>query len=238
MTKKTKDVNYRRDYKCAICGIDGVRLWRDYNTCANAVDLRCVVCAAKLDKKLEGPFVFADGDQLGGLVPAVPTEDGSTFWGYSSVDGEGVLWWNALPIYKDNDKAQAASLQNILLRQIAGANVLYERMQEAEGALLDARWQLGRKLFLVIEPFTLTIWGTKTVKLDDGAGYLRFGEDQSREAVKGDRIALYNERAVLVIDDKCYRKCPTITDCHGNGMAIIGLFSRFLQAIDAAGHYV
>lgn len=232
MSKKSKkaEPNYRRDYKCAICGIDGVRLWRDYNTCASAVDLRCVVCAAKLDKKLEGPFVFADGDQLGGLVPAVPTEDGSTFWGYSSVDGEGVLWWNALPVYKDNDKAQAASLQNILLRQIAGANSLYKRWQEAEGKLLDALWQLERKLFIATEPFTLTIWGTKTVKVDD-EHIIRFGEDQPHEMKKGDRIALWNDRAVVVLDDKCYRKCPSITDCHGAGLSIVGFFSRFLQPV-------
>lgn len=225
-----KDVNYRRDYKCAICGIDGVRLWRDYNTCANAVDLRCAGCAMKYAKK-DGFFDFAEGDQIGNLVPAVPTEDGSTFWGYTSVDGEGVLWWNALPIYKDNPAAQATALQNILIRNIQGGNSLFEMWQKTQADLADLQWVVGRKLFLVVEPFTLTIWGTKTVKLDDDAGYLRFGEDQPRKMVKGDRIATHNGRAVVVLDDKSIRKCPSITDHHGDATAIIRHFSRFLQPV-------
>jgi hypothetical protein len=36
-------------------------------------------------------------DQIGWMVPAVPTPDGDTFWGYTSVPLEGVLWWKALP---------------------------------------------------------------------------------------------------------------------------------------------
>ncbi len=36
-------------------------------------------------------------DQIGWRVPAVPTEDGEGFWGYSSVPDDGVKWWRALP---------------------------------------------------------------------------------------------------------------------------------------------
>jgi len=35
-------------------------------------------------------------DQIGWLVPAVPTEDGS-FWGYTSVPPEACEWWYKLP---------------------------------------------------------------------------------------------------------------------------------------------
>ncbi len=38
------------------------------------------------------------GDQIGWRVPAVPTEDGNGFWGYSSVPERGVAWWNRLPL--------------------------------------------------------------------------------------------------------------------------------------------
>jgi hypothetical protein len=31
------------------------------------------------------------------MVGAVPTEDGSTFWGFSSVPTDGVGWWESLP---------------------------------------------------------------------------------------------------------------------------------------------
>jgi hypothetical protein len=40
-------------------------------------------------------------DQIGWLVPAVPTEDGETYWGYTSVPADGCSWWYALPVRKD-----------------------------------------------------------------------------------------------------------------------------------------
>ena len=36
-------------------------------------------------------------DTIGWRVPAVPTEDGSTFWGYTSVPDAGCAWWRRLP---------------------------------------------------------------------------------------------------------------------------------------------
>lgn len=36
-------------------------------------------------------------DQIGWRVPAVPTEDGDTFWGYTSVPQAGCDWWASLP---------------------------------------------------------------------------------------------------------------------------------------------
>lgn len=35
--------------------------------------------------------------QIGWLVPAVPTEEGDTFWGYTSVPDAGCEWWYRLP---------------------------------------------------------------------------------------------------------------------------------------------
>lgn len=35
--------------------------------------------------------------QLRGLCAAVPTEEGDTFWGYTSVPDDGVKWWDNLP---------------------------------------------------------------------------------------------------------------------------------------------
>jgi len=36
-------------------------------------------------------------DQIGWLVPAVPTPDGESFWGYTSVPQDACQWWHALP---------------------------------------------------------------------------------------------------------------------------------------------
>lgn len=36
-------------------------------------------------------------DQIGWRVPAVPTEENDTYWGYSSVPQAGLSWWERLP---------------------------------------------------------------------------------------------------------------------------------------------
>ncbi len=36
-------------------------------------------------------------DQIGWRVPAVPTEDGKSYWGYTSVPQPGCDWWGSLP---------------------------------------------------------------------------------------------------------------------------------------------
>lgn len=88
-------------YKCSECDARGVKLWRQYQTMADYLKLLCLDCAEKDSGKKLG-----DSDQLGWLVPAVPTElpnaddcipKGETFWGYSSVPGWGIKWWYALP---------------------------------------------------------------------------------------------------------------------------------------------
>lgn len=88
-------------YKCSECGARGVKLWRQYNTMADNLELLCLRCSEKDQGKELG-----DSDQIGWLVPAVPTElpnadgcipKGETFWGYTSVPGWGVKWWYKLP---------------------------------------------------------------------------------------------------------------------------------------------
>lgn len=39
-------------------------------------------------------------DQIGWRVPAVPTEENDTFWGYTSVPQAGCEWWYKLPTIK------------------------------------------------------------------------------------------------------------------------------------------
>ena len=98
-------------YECCDCGGKGCKLWRDYQCFLENLELRCAECAGKnqnkdvADMNPEGkrPYQMVEGgivqwtDQIGWLVPAVPTEDGETFWGYTSVPQEGVDWWKNLP---------------------------------------------------------------------------------------------------------------------------------------------
>jgi len=91
-------------YTCSNCAAHGVKLWRQYQTFLNHIELMCADCAVK-DQK-ESISINEDGrhnsdygwtDQIGGMVPAVPTNDGS-FWGYTSVPQAGVVWWRQLPL--------------------------------------------------------------------------------------------------------------------------------------------
>ena len=81
-------------YECSDCGASNVRLWRDYQTFLDSQTLRCRTCALEHEDK---PADWAArGDQIGWSVPAVPTADGSTFWGYTSAPLLAALWWQAL----------------------------------------------------------------------------------------------------------------------------------------------
>lgn len=91
-------------YKCEACGITGCKLWRIFQS--SPPDLRCAPCAAEIDREDSIIGIDANGqhqtdfgntDQIGMYVPAIPTEDGSTYWGYASFPQLGCEWWKKLP---------------------------------------------------------------------------------------------------------------------------------------------
>jgi hypothetical protein len=99
-----------KGYYCTSCGVHGCKLWREYQTCADYTELVCCDCAGRSQGRdvsaidSEGKIVDKWGDrcdQIGWRVPAVPTEDGTTFWGYTSVPAAGVKWWKELPTRVD-----------------------------------------------------------------------------------------------------------------------------------------
>jgi len=79
-------------YVCSKCEAHRVKLWRQYNTFACYIELMCRACTEKDQNKIKRP----GSDQIGRMVPAVPTDDG-TFWGYTSAPLPLVEWWKALP---------------------------------------------------------------------------------------------------------------------------------------------
>ena len=91
------------NYKCAQCGATGCKLWREYHTVSP--QLLCARCAAA-DQREDVSDIDAYGrrsfhggriDQIGWYVPAVPTEEGGGYWGYTSVPQPGCNWWRKLP---------------------------------------------------------------------------------------------------------------------------------------------
>ena len=88
-------------YRCE-CGASGVRLYRRYQTMLDNQRLLCRACALKDQKKTDPDLVSEHS--IGWLVAAVPTEEGDTYWGYTSVPEAGVKWWDNLPKeLKDGD---------------------------------------------------------------------------------------------------------------------------------------
>ena len=97
-----------KGYQCARCGAKGCKLWRDSYIMLNQVELLCAPCTAK-EEGTDISDIDADGkhtldylpalrsDQIGNWLPAVPTEDGQSFWGYTSVPEAGCKWWRELP---------------------------------------------------------------------------------------------------------------------------------------------
>ena len=92
-------------YKCGVCEATGCKLWREYNVLLEYQTLYCASCAGRLQKE-DVSQINDDGerrthlgltDQIGVLMPAVPTEENDTFWGYMSVPQAGCEWWRRLP---------------------------------------------------------------------------------------------------------------------------------------------
>lgn len=90
-------------YACADGGKQNVKLWREYNTFMDHQAFRCWKCAAIDQEKTiqilpDGNHddVFGPTCTIGWLVPAVPTVEGDTCWGYTSIPMDGVAWWRAL----------------------------------------------------------------------------------------------------------------------------------------------
>lgn len=104
-------------YKCADCGTSGVRLWREYNTFLNHQILRCRSCAIQSQGKTDDDLAKYETDSIGWLVPAVPTAEGDTFWGYSSVPSDRCNWWYALPVRPDEPMPSTAEEMAAALRR-------------------------------------------------------------------------------------------------------------------------
>ena len=97
-------------YRCKTCKATKCKLWRYSNIFLDRQSLFCAKCAGK-NQKIDTSKIDASGkisrfynghnmgpsDQIGSLLPAVPTEENDTFWGYTSVPEPGCIWWRNLP---------------------------------------------------------------------------------------------------------------------------------------------
>lgn len=93
-------------YTCGNCSKNGVKLWRSTGTFLGGMSLRCAYCAVE-EQQLDINRLSAAGkydgdygptDQIGSRIPAIPSEENDTFWGYTSVPQDGCDWWDRLRI--------------------------------------------------------------------------------------------------------------------------------------------
>lgn len=99
------------NYVCGKCDATGVKLWRDVVFCVDQVDLRCVSCMGRGEVDEGGYFKDSEYgktdqctiEELGSMLPAVPTEEEDSYWGYTSIPTAGVAWWRNLPNKRKDD---------------------------------------------------------------------------------------------------------------------------------------
>lgn len=183
------------DYRCSVCNLNGVKLWRP---CASShVELKCAACSgvtADLD----------DGDQIGWGVPAVPDEDGASWWGYASVPQAGIEWWYRLPcavrVMPSHKPMTPAAARKV---DVDAAATKAER-EAATNAHLDAL--TATTLFAVkatgFETMMLwSQWHKRVVWTDTGVGYRvevgKLGNDSvcitvSFDVIDGVVVAFYD----------------------------------------------
>lgn len=73
----------------------------------------------------DGLFTFSSGDQLGDMLPAVPTADGTEVYGYGAVPEDRARWWHEMPTYVDT-ALEVRCLRNLFLRSAAQLNGMVE----------------------------------------------------------------------------------------------------------------
>jgi hypothetical protein len=144
-------------YRCATCNAFGCKLWRESNVFSNHVTLLCCDCAA-LEEKKDVMSIDANGkreteygdrtDQIGWHIPAVPTEEGDTYWGYTSVPKEGCDWWRALPT------RLTSTDRRTLVAMFTRAGIKYEEPCYAGDSMRSITIEAGYVGFMTIFSFT------------------------------------------------------------------------------------
>lgn len=178
------------DYICQECECHGDKLWRRYQTFMPEV--LCGPCVVKKFPPNDSlwrdrsSYLTGEGDQLGWFVPCVPTEDNSTYWGYTAVPQAGVEWWKRLPsslvqeAHPPNLEQRMELLSSLMegneVRFLTPMELYNQRKLRLSEEILAMAVALGQKVAT-----TKCIWERAVKRFPSLNGYdkVRFVEDHS-----------------------------------------------------------
>jgi hypothetical protein len=83
--------NVPDDYFCVCCKAKGFKLWR--MAASSWINLLCLRCVEIDQDQFQRGAVR---QVIGDYVPAIPTEDCSTYWGLTSIPLVANKWWHRL----------------------------------------------------------------------------------------------------------------------------------------------
>lgn len=156
--------------RCMQCGANGVKLWRDYNLPLQQTELYCAGCAQHKTGLLapiqeDGSMTAPDGKktyaiawkrtaghavETGILIPAIPTEDATVFWGVEKAPEKLMGRWLALPLRPNGRPAatthKPAELMDLMVEYVRLSkekSVIEKRHEELKEQIDEGLDQLG-----------------------------------------------------------------------------------------------
>ncbi len=140
--------------------------------------------------------------QLGKMPKSFPTKVSDAGYGY---------------------KRELADVKRVLLETLKLLYDVQGRRLELYNEQSDCEWLLTRKVYMVLDPIKVTIWGTKTTvhEMENGK-FLRItgGENQPMELSTGTKIAVSERGAAVVLLGDSWKECPSIMDHDQDGRAL------------------
>lgn len=194
------DENGKVIYSCDDCGSSGLKLWRDYNAFLNHQTLTCVPCLMKsfdpskdrseLDEYRvlddSGNFTFSGGTEINGKIPAMLTEEGDTFYGFTSVSDASYRSWCALPTYLNNPELESLCNRNLMLRSLDNCSYARRRQRESDDEIVQLRWKHETGIYCLKTAGVFSVWTIKNQQVFDtdgttSLGWVRSGDWEKTE---------------------------------------------------------